>query len=567
MTRPRPCAGCGLNPVAYSGRSHCYQCRPRVWKKPPQCKACGSTSDYYTGGRCRRCHRSATFIDSCPDCLAWGTTRHTTWLCQACRGWRVRFPDPAQCVSCARTLSVNDRGLCRLCARQITLIRPAHESIDPREAQRHGQQLFLADLFRQKRPVADPHADTQAGWPVHYPVTHRQLTLFPSSRDLTVAAAGCASPLSDLARALDDAVHEHAARHGWNRWLISKTLQSIRLLAALQDTPGAPIKHSEAAMLNQLLSATVAPVLEVLDGVGMLEDDREPPLQEWFIRRTEDLAEPMKTEAGLWFQILRDGSATPPRSRPRQTGTVRTHISAVLPALQAWTEAGHLSLREITREDILDLALPEDPGLRRLELSALRGMFAALKARQVVFFNPTARLSPGPVTTKIPLPLELDVLREALHCADPARAALAALLAFHAPRAQHLRALHLTDVRDGRMIIGDRTVLLAGPARQRLSAWLDQRTRRWPQTINPHVFINQYTAVRTRPVSTVWITVTLGIPARAIRDDRILHEACATEGDVRRLCDLFGLSVPTALRYTHSPDHADTLDTTAGSRT
>jgi hypothetical protein len=565
MTRPRPCAGCGVNPVAYYGRSHCYQCRPRVWKRPPQCKTCGSSSDYYTAGRCRRCHRSAAYIDSCPDCLAWGTTRHTTWLCQACRGWRARFPDPAQCISCDRTLPVNDRGLCRLCARQITLIRPAHESIDPREANRDGQQLFIADLFRQKRPV-EPRHDHSAGWPAHYPVTHRQLVLFAGDRDLTAAAAGSVSPLPDLTGALDDAVHEHAASHGWNRWLLSKTLQSIRLLAALQDTPGALIKHSEAALLNQLPAGTVQPVLEVLESIGMLEDDREPPLQEWFIRRTEGLAEPMTTEVGLWFQILRDGSATPPRRRPRQTGTVRTHISAVLPALQAWTRAGHRSLREITPEDIRNLALPEDPGLRRLELSALRGLFATLKAHQVVFSNPTARLSTGPVTTKIPLPLDLDVLRQALHCADPARAALAALLAFHAPRPQHLRALHLTDVRDGRMILEDRTVLLAGPARARLAAWLDERARRWPHTINPHVFINQYTAVRTRPVSKVWVTDTLGISARAIRDDRILHEACATEGDVRRLCDLFGLSVPTALRYTHSPDHLADPDS-VGSRT
>jgi hypothetical protein len=54
MSRPRPCAGCGVNPVAYAGREFCYDCVPRTWKKPPRCKLCGSAEDYYTNGRCRR---------------------------------------------------------------------------------------------------------------------------------------------------------------------------------------------------------------------------------------------------------------------------------------------------------------------------------------------------------------------------------------------------------------------------------------------------------------------------------------------------------------------------------
>lgn len=37
--------------------------------------------------------------------------------------------------------------------------------------------------------------------------------------------------------------------------------------------------------------------------------------------------------------------------------------------------------------------------------------------------------------------------------------------------------------------------------------------------------------------------------AQRIREDRILHEAIATHGDVCRLCDLFGISVATAQRY------------------
>jgi hypothetical protein len=42
---------------------------------------------------------------------------------------------------------------------------------------------------------------------------------------------------------------------------------------------------------------------------------------------------------------------------------------------------------------------------------------------------------------------------------------------------------------------------------------------------------------------------------RVIREDRILDEAHASAGDLRRLCDLFGLSVKAASRYTATLDH------------
>ncbi|MEU5961975.1 hypothetical protein ABZ777_12300 [Micromonospora parva] len=90
---------------------------------------------------------------------------------------------------------------------------------------------------------------------------------------------------------------------------------------------------------------------------------------------------------------------------------------------------------------------------------------------------------------------------------------------------------------------------LAAPVRQRLTAWLDERQRRWPNTANPHLFLNHYNATRTILASTHWITKTIGLSAQALRMDRIVHEAITSPGDVRRLTDMFGVSVPTAERY------------------
>lgn len=54
---------------------------------------------------------------------------------------------------------------------------------------------------------------------------------------------------------------------------------------------------------------------------------------------------------------------------------------------------------------------------------------------------------------------------------------------------------------------------------------------------------------RTEPIGGRWLTLATGIPIHVLREDRILHEARVTGGDVRRMCDLFGPTVEGALRY------------------
>jgi hypothetical protein len=63
------------------------------------------------------------------------------------------------------------------------------------------------------------------------------------------------------------------------------------------------------------------------------------------------------------------------------------------------------------------------------------------------------------------------------------------------------------------------------------------------------VFIHIRNAITVRPVSHWWIRHQLGIAGQSIRLDRILDEAHATGGDIRRLMDMFGLSVEGASRY------------------
>ncbi|MEU9000211.1 hypothetical protein ACGFSD_07365 [Streptomyces caniferus] len=44
------------------------------------------------------------------------------------------------------------------------------------------------------------------------------------------------------------------------------------------------------------------------------------------------------------------------------------------------------------------------------------------------------------------------------------------------------------------------------------------------------------------------------------RSDRLLHEAEASGGDPRRICDLFGLTVGAALRYTSTVEQAGLVE-------
>jgi hypothetical protein len=456
-------------------------------------------------------------------------------------------------VICRRVRHLNGKQLCRLCRDQAALFRTGRGQISAEEARRHGQQLSLIFPGRIVHELAGPRpAHAPAAPAGTYPVTHRQLVLFGLPRDLAAGRSRGALPGPRdpyFAAILEQAASDHAARHGWSKTRTNAARQGLRILAGLQDTPGTVISASQASCLIQI-GIAVQPVLDILTASGLLREDRIPPIADWFARQVNGLPEPMTSELHTWFEVMRDGSASPPRRRPRSPGTIRIHLAAALPALHAWAATGHRSLREITRDDVI-AALPASGTPRAATGRGLRSLFTVLKGRKVIFTNPAARIRTGKPETRDPLPLgQLPQLREALNSTGPPGAAISALAAYHGLRNQDIRGLLLTSIDGSRLRIGGRTILLAWPVRERLSAWLAYRASRWPATINPHLFINTSTAVRTTAVSSHYVRQAAGMAVQPIREDRILDEALATSGDVRQLIDLFGLSVAAALRYT-----------------
>jgi hypothetical protein len=572
------CGVCGVRPPAMRDIPYCFDCWPGGPVTPPPCRQCRSTSDYYTSGLCARCHphapgqlspawrspgplaHPAVVVDSCPDCGAWGVTRTYGWLCVGCRSWREKHRQVDACATCGHQVALGADGSCRLCHRQHSLLarslgrRPGQVSLI--EANRCGQQLFFAGMWHRDGHGRQPYVSKTVPLDLSLlrPTPFQQLVLMELPRDLH-AGLRCGFPVPpDPAReaAWHHFVREYAATHGWGVNVTERAQRAIRMLLGMQDTVGTAIRASDVLPMSGIRHP-VRPVLDVIAAAGMLADDREPAVLGWFHAQIGGLPEQMRAELEVWFDVALNGSTTAPRCRPRSERTVRSQLSFALPTLRRWATV-HPSLREIGRDDVL-AALPASGMPRSTTLQGLRSIFRVLKGRKLVFVNPTNRISVPMPHLPAPAPIDLSAVRQALDSEDPATATLAALLAFHAVRLWQVRQALLTDVHDGRLRLPDRTIPLAGPVRQRLAAYLDYRHRRWPNTANPHLFIHYRNANTTTPVTPWWIRKRLGMSAQSIRQDRILDEAHATGGDVRRICDLFGLSVAGAYRYTVTVDH------------
>lgn len=555
------CQRCGNRPQAYQGRGLCYDCKPGTRGRPLPCKRCGSIGDYWSAGLCRRCHQYAPQLpDSCRDCLAWPVLRIRDWTCQACAAWRIWYPQAGTCLSCERELHLNPHQACRLCWMQAKRAQPPGGPVDVIAGNRHGQQLTFADISSPKngyrphprRPWRKPKpAQDQPPLPPQIP---GQLDLLAT--DWLAEAARRywpGDPPIMLASQLDAAVLDHARRHGWSKNMIPAARTGMRVLLAMTGATAPPVKSSDAGRLTAL-GLPALPVRAVLAEAGLLDEDRPDPLGTWFERRIDGLPELMAGELRTWYEVQRHGSTAPPRSRPRRPGTIKARVLAALPALACWAGQGCQSLREITREQVI-AALPA-AGTPRAQLGrALKSIFATLKAHRVIFANPAARIRVGHFERRIPLPADQHRLAAALSSQDPATAAVAALMIFHGLRPAEVRDLKLTGIRDGRCFLPDRTVLLAEPARTRLAAYLGYRHARWPASINPHFFIHYKSAPGTLPVTRYWVNDHLGLPARAVRQDRMVDEAIATAGDLRRICDLFGVSIATAQHYADLLSH------------
>jgi hypothetical protein len=508
-------------------------------------------------------------VTSCASCLAWGLT-YAQGVCLAC--YNFAAPHHGQlagvCSACRRRERLK-HGYCRLCwcqarADRAVLAEDARSAVvlAPYLANIRHHQLFLADMDRRRakprtmprrygakgrplKPAPPPAAQPVTGW--------LQPSLFETGpRTYRYAAIDLRrAPAPDnpwLAWALHLA-HTMAEARGWGP-VVRRGMQRVlvMLLACHQD--GDLIRVSDFERIVVRHCTNLDYVIEILATMGIVDDDRPPALEPWLRATLAGLGPAIGQDVHQWARVLRDGG---PRSRARHIETVRNYVRAAVPALTEWsTRYDHL--REVTRGDVLAYLNTLRGNPRDSATTALRSLFSWAKRNNIIFRNPTVRITAPPVADAIWQPLQPDQIAEAVAKATTPQARLFLVLAaVHAARPAQIRAIQLDDVD-----LPGRRVRIAGHDRplddltqQALLDWLDHRRRRWPNTANPHLLVSKESALRHGPVSHTWILNLRRLAANLerLRIDRQLDEAIATGGDPLHLTAVFGVSEGTAIRY------------------
>lgn len=408
-------------------------------------------------------------------------------------------------------------------------------------------QLFIGDLYNLNRrggrapDIGRPGSASTAEQPAAAPSQPGLVQVPADPRRLP----GLRTPITThLPPELAAAVGTCGAARGWRK----PTTDGVRKALAVLVGLGSLTLTEQALHALRRRGLPVTRVGEFLAAVGLQAAPGDQTVGADIA--TWDLPAALRQEVAAWVEVL-DGRWG--RSQPRSPTTIRHYLTAVRPTLTAWG-GQHASLREITTEDVAASLIGLRGSQRTIAAVALRSLFAALKARRLIFADPARHVAPGRFPQRPVLGLDEQTRRSLLADLPRPDHRLVVLLAgVHALRRGQMMALQLTDVdQDTHSILIDgRHRPLGQLVADHLIQWLDVRRQRWPASANPHLLVTYKSAYGLGPVSTAYIThIFDGLPTTAagLRADRLLAEAQAHH-DPLRLARLFSLSSKTAVRY------------------
>ncbi len=330
--------------------------------------------------------------------------------------------------------------------------------------------------------------------------------------------------------------------------------RSLAVLLASQPTLTQTSPLDAAAVRQFLLDRHQAALrlVEFLTDQGLAASNPNATLDDWLEGRLQGLPAQIRAETQTWVQALRGHG--PRAGRPHKAATIQGYLRALAPALADWS-ARYQSLRQVTSHDVTAQLQPLTGPTRKMTLAVMRSLFKLLKARRVVFTNPTAGLE---LRREPPPPaLGLDRARRAGLLAQlqrPDQRLIVLLAGVHALQPHQIRLLALDDVDlgAGTLRTDGRSRRLDALTLEALHAWLQRRRARWPASANPYLLVSQHTANGASPVTRGWVQQVfrrLGLTAGELRVDRLLAEVHHSGGDPLTLTGLFGLSDTTAIRY------------------
>jgi hypothetical protein len=338
-----------------------------------------------SGRYCRAClDHAAEPAGSCAECLCW------TWLsggrCKPCRLFGYHH-DLGDCPSCGRQVPLGAAGRCRLC---LATSR-ATGTIPSRQA---GIQLFaLVGVPARVRPVVlEPPRPGTAG--LGQLRLSKAAAAHASARQEPNAEQRAKLRLVSRTREhheLQATLVAYGQARGWSPSTLRRVGHGLAAVLASQPRLSARSPLDAAAVREFLIERhlTALRVIEFLADQDLVASDRHATFDRWLARRLERLPAQIGAEVHTWTEVLRGRG--PRAGRPRKAATIQGYLRALDPALAAWS-ARYSSLRQVTSDDVDDQLEPSTGPTRRLVASAMRSLFRALKARQVVFTNPTAGL-------------------------------------------------------------------------------------------------------------------------------------------------------------------------------
>lgn len=325
---PPLCNKCQSKRVAWSKPrvDFCYDCLPGGPFTPPPCSRCATTTDYFSQGLCQRCHpRSPERVGSCKDCLAWGVFPQHNFLCWTCRWWRQHYPRGV-CDYCGRDTTVGDQGACRLCLEQARMLQEPGRALDLAGANKHGQQLFFANMIFQRpktRRLKPANGwKTPGGWGRPGPPPKKviltewvQPVLIDVPPDPEMLRQKALIENSELTRYCAVIVNEHAETFGWSVRQRNDVIRSLRLLQTLRDSPTAKIRATDVLQLPRY-DGNIVSTIDVLAAADLLIEDRPRPIEVYFTKKAAGLPPIMREQLEVWMRILLDGATTAPGNDP-----------------------------------------------------------------------------------------------------------------------------------------------------------------------------------------------------------------------------------------------------------